>query len=145
MMQPQFTRAGITRMAEKKLENFILVILNRLAYIGEAFVADARERGSYNDITGNLRSSIGFMVLREGAIWLESFEGENAEGQQKGRELALQIAERYPKGCVLIVVAGMEYAAAVESRGRDVLTMSSFQAEGALKTALEEIGAKIAA
>lgn len=41
-------------------------LVERLCAIGEECVKTARENGSYNDITGNLRSSIGYVVLRDG-------------------------------------------------------------------------------
>jgi hypothetical protein len=42
----------------------------------------------------------------------------------------------------VIVVAGMSYAAAVESKGRDVLTGSSQVAVSSLKKAIERINDK---
>ena len=41
-------------------------LIQRLSYIGEECVRVARQRGNYNDITGNLRSSIGYTILLNG-------------------------------------------------------------------------------
>jgi hypothetical protein len=45
----------------------------------------------------------------------------------------------------LIVVAGMDYAAAVESRGKDVLTASSIKAKNELKQAIKDLKRKVKA
>ena len=50
------------------------------------------------------------------------------EGVHTGQRLALGIAKNYPEGYTLIVVAGMDYAVYVESKGRDVLTSAESEA-----------------
>jgi hypothetical protein len=61
------------------------------------------------------------------------------KGSQIGEEMVGAIAKSYPTGFVLIVVAGMDYAAAVEAKGFDVLTVSGLQAASDLKKALEKL------
>lgn len=46
-----------------KLADIAKALVEQLTYIGEECVRIARENGSYNDITGNLRSSIGYLSL----------------------------------------------------------------------------------
>ena len=45
-----------------------------LQYIGEQCVKLAREKGTYNDITGNLRNSIGYVLVKNGSIISKNFE-----------------------------------------------------------------------
>lgn len=149
-MRPQFNQATINRMLAQRLEGLHNAVFSRLQLIGLEFVRNARELGEYNDITGNLRSSIGFLILKDGQIVGEDFQPadkgtDKATGQAKGHALAEELAARHSTGYVLIVVAGMEYAAAVESKGKDVLTGSSILAETALQEAIKTIGAKLRA
>ncbi|MEI6865564.1 hypothetical protein [Flavicella sp.] len=101
--------------------------LSGLHYIGEQFVNNARELNTYLDNTGNLRSSIGYIILNDGDIVDMNFKSKGADGETgklKGIEIAAKVASLYPSGFVLIGVAGMEYARYVESMGLDVITGS---------------------
>ncbi len=101
-----------------------------LQYIGEECVRLAREKGTYNDITGNLRNSIGYVLVKNGSIISKNFEakveskilsGANGKGVLEGEALAAELASRVEKGYALIVVAGMHYAHYVETLNKDVL------------------------
>lgn len=118
-------------------------IINRLKFVGEKFVINARNNGAYTDRTGNLRSSIGYIILKDGVQVEEKFPGEKAGGKSKGLQVAIDASSKFPKGIVLIVVAGMDYAAAVESRNYDVLTASSITAEADLLKGLQELKTKL--
>jgi hypothetical protein len=163
---PKFKASDIQKNLEVKKKLIEQVILLRLQRIGETFVKNARENGTYNDITGNLRNSIGYVILKDGRQLVDNFQrsakvkaviksGKNkgkekvtsgsTDGVKKGKALAEEIASRYPRGFVLICVAGMEYAAAVESKGKDVLTASGKTAEKQLKAAIIEISKNIKA
>lgn len=137
-MKPMFTKDDVRAALKQQAARYKKAVFSRLQFIGETFIADARNNGSYTDRTGNLRSSKGYIILEDGVQVTENFEGES-EGQQKGRAVAAQVAQNAPTGFVLICVAGMEYAAAVEAKGFDVITMSSIKAEAALKRAMERI------
>jgi hypothetical protein len=76
---------------------------------------------NYIDDTGNLRSSIGYVIFNEGEIVKQNFTG-NPEGVQMGLNQATKAAKQYPLGIVAVIVAGMDYALAVESKGYDVIT-----------------------
>lgn len=132
--QPMFTQGDVRRMVQTLKERLSESVLQRLLYIGEQFIVDARNSGTYTDRTGNLRSSIGYLILRSGVHLAENFHGKADEGRQRAKSVALSIEP--PQGYVLIVVAGMDYAAAVEARGYDVLTSSSIRAEKSLKKAI---------
>ena len=49
---------------QAKMKDIADLIIEQLSYIGEECIRIARENGSYNDITGNLRSSIDESNLR---------------------------------------------------------------------------------
>ena len=92
-----------------------------LSSVGERVVKYAREHGSYTDRTGNLRNSIGYVVVQFGKVVVSSFT--DTEPQIISRGYALSVAEGLPKGhkTFLVWVAGMEYAKYVEARGYDVI------------------------
>ena len=85
----------------------------------------ARRNGSYQDQTGNLRSSVGGAVLNDGEIvFATNFAPVKggAEGTAKGKAYLQKVAASYPNGVVVIGVAGMNYGRYVFNRGYDVLT-----------------------
>lgn len=96
------------------------VILRMLSYVGELCVNEARSLTTYQDQTGNLRASVGYLILYNGVVLTSDFG--TGVGGSTGEQVARTVASQYPSGWVLIVVAGMAYAADVESRGLDVLT-----------------------
>jgi hypothetical protein len=128
----------------QKMTEFDSAIISRFSLIGEQFVIDARSSGSYKDQTGNLRSSIGYMVLKNGKpVSISNHRSSSRSLGSKGKitkdKFLLELAKSYPTGYVLICVAGMEYAAAVESRGKDVITGSVQTAETSVTAALQRI------
>lgn len=149
----KISKADIKRMLADRQERIVQAVIFRIQRIGEQFVTNARDNGSYTDRTGNLRSSIGYVILVDGKQLSENFEyfppGDRTKkpkgksGQSKAKEVIKEIKTNFPRGIVLICVAGMEYAAAVESRGYDVITASSDLAENALKEAIKTIAAKV--
>jgi hypothetical protein len=141
---PKFSKADIKKLLNKRRQLIRDAIISRLQFVGEQFVRNARDGGSYMDRTGNLRSSIGYVVIYNGKQLFENFLSKGGkEGEEKARKVVDEVRNEYPKGFVLIGVAGMEYAAAVESRGYDVITTSSLKAETSLKDALKKISTKI--
>lgn len=140
-IKPRFTPADVSKMFEVKMKRIDDAIIARLQYIGETFVNNARRNNTYRDITGNLRSSIGYIILKNGRTLIQNFE-ESAKGSDKSggviqaKKFSKEIAGQLGKGYVLVVVAGMDYAAAVESLGKDVLTASSIIAKNQLREAI---------
>ena len=139
---PGFSQGSVNN----RVDRFVLSIEQRIIYtlakVGEAFVNAAREKtpaeGSFNDQTGDLRSSIGWVIARDGNILTAKFEGKTAEGRAQGQKTADGVLRQYSKGFVLVVVAGMEYACAVESKGKDVITGSIPAAKALLKKKIKE-------
>lgn len=108
-------------------------LIESLTRVGEEAVKLAKmippKRG-FKDRTGNLRSSIGYVVLVDGKpvnVAFAAVKGGHA-GVNEGQRLALQVGSK-TEGYALIVVAGMAYAVHVESKGRDVLTSAEKFAE----------------
>lgn len=139
--KPKFTLNDVKKIVDERIGRIELAIINRLRFTGESFVKNARENANFKDRTGNLRSSIGYVILKNGEEVNANFRG--GLGRNEGLKVALEVAANFPKGFVLIVVAGMEYAAAVESKNFDVLTSSSLIAEAELKAAIKELNSKI--
>lgn len=92
-----------------------------LASLGERVVKYAREHGNYIDRTGNLRNSIGYVVVQYGQVQRENFGGGD-EPRQRARSYALEVTRGLsPNKTYLVWVAGMEYARYVEAKGYEVL------------------------
>ena len=117
-----------------KLERIVQAFLDDLDYIGQRAVGYIRNRAaedSWYDRTGNLRSSIGYVIVQDGNVirkgGFDRVDGPerdktNEDGSQVGLSFAEEVATEYPKGYALIVVAGMEYASLVEKMdNKDVL------------------------
>lgn len=139
--------AELKKSLDKDIKDAKKAIIRALAYIGETAVKTARENGRYNDITGNLRSSIGYVVLdngkpvkggrfatvtvqpgkrkvkrADGTVQTITVGGDGSAGQKAGEELLKKLQSKFPWGTVLIVCAGMDYAAYVEYKyDKDVL------------------------
>lgn len=128
-IKPKFKQIEVLKELEggyRKIENGIIRILQ---YAGEQFVKDARDgmkispsafpKGNYQDQTANLRSSVGYFVLKDGVIIDTNFQG-TAEGITAGRAALDLVPQK--EGYQLIGVAGMDYASHVESKGYNVIT-----------------------
>lgn len=117
-------------------------LLNTLMYVGQQCVNTARTNGSYTDQTGNLRSSIGYVVAVDGkVIGGSSFDvvKGGADGGSTGKACATEIVSHYPKSTVLIVVAGMHYAEYVAATGRDVLASAELKAQELIPKLLKQL------
>lgn len=117
--------------------------IEALQRLGEQCVLHARTVPSdvgFHDITGNLRSSIGYMVFVDGVAVHGSYVQvkEGSEGIKAGESLAKKVGQE-TKGVCLIVTAGMNYALYVESKGKDVITSAEHLAERELPRMLEDL------
>lgn len=146
MLTPMFTQGE----PEKELDGFIAERLNKvaegLAYFGQQFVNAARGGGigrNYIDRTGNLRASIGYVVVRnQKRLKGDMTGGDNPrpEGIEKAEKTAKQvISDENPASIVLIGTAGMQYAASVESKGYSVITPYAPN-ESEVKSFMKEAG-----
>lgn len=112
----------LERLKQKAEEQTKRRLVRYLKSVGEECVAEAVSSGNYTDRTGNLRSSIGFVVAEDGAVVEEGgfYSLGGPEGPDAGRAKALNLVQG-TGGIVLVVVAGMEYAQYVADKGFNVL------------------------
>lgn len=120
-------------------------IIRALSYLGEQCVRKVRDRAgsdSWFDQTGNLRSSVGYAVYGEGRKVIESaFDvvKKGSQGSEAGRKMIDELANKYAETYALVVVAGMEYADAVEARdNKDVLATTELWAKQEINKYLEQ-------
>jgi hypothetical protein len=121
------------------------VIIRRLCSIGEKCLSEARTNGNYIDRTGNLRSSIGYVVVVDGNIVLMSSFAAIKQGKQgstRGKRFIEQLINKFPTWICLILVAGMNYAGYVSAKGYNVLDSSELLAEKLVPQMLEKLGFK---
>lgn len=137
--------AEIDRFIEAEVERLKTALVYNLCAIGEQVLNEARLTNSYKDQTGNLRSSIGYVVSVDGEIvQMSSFDvvKEGGDGAKGGKAYALQLVKDFPQGIVLIVVAGMNYASYVSAKGYDVLDSSELLADRLVPQMLGQLGFK---
>ncbi len=150
---PSFTIGAIRKRFEAFLAEIEKKKISRLQMLGEMCVSHARRvpKGQgFEDQTGALRSSIGYMIFKDGVAIRGEYEvvtGVNKEGKpmtggadgaKAGEALARRVGER-TKGLALVVTAGMNYATHVESRGRDVITSAEQLCERELPRMIDEL------
>lgn len=138
---PKFKKADIRKLLLTRKQRILDAVLLNLQRIGEEFVINARNTDTYKDRTGNLRGSIGYVILFDGKQMSADLDG-TIDGITFARQAIVEVRKNYPQGFALIGVAGMDYAAAVESKGFDVITSSSQVAEENLKVAVKRISQK---
>lgn len=128
---------------EKRIQLLEATLVRNCIIIGEKCVNAARSSHTYRDQTGNLSSSIGYAVSIDGRlVSISSFNKvmNGDEGATDGEEYVRRLIGQYPKGIVLIVVAGMNYAAYVSDKGYDVLDSAESLAEHQLPQMLKDLG-----
>lgn len=144
-LRPLFNMATIQKFMDQFVDEKEQKMIELLSYAGNQGVRHARLNGNYRDRTGNLRSSIGFMVVKDGKAVDEYFEeadkgSDKSTGVSEAKKLALRVAKTHNKGLVLILVAGMNYAVHVESlENYDVLQSAVYATESLLKETMEEV------
>lgn len=148
-MKRKMPASGISKYFQNVGNNIERAIINTLIYVGELCVNQARSLNTYQDQTGNLRNSIGYVIVKDGKVVHTNFErtavprvtkkAEQGDGLVTGLDLAEKLAGGYPYGYALIVVAGMAYALEVESRGLDVLSSAEILAERIVPRMLKQL------
>lgn len=149
-IKPTFNVADVRRNMDVFMDAIQRAQIKRLQRVGEKCVTYAREShpNNWQDQTGNLRSSVGYMVFVNGVAVSQSefsqtpardrIENVSYDGGKVGESLCRRIGEQ-TSGVCLVVVAGMNYAVHVESKGRDVLTGAEHLAERELPKELEKL------
>jgi hypothetical protein len=128
---PKFTMRDINARIDRFEKEKTRKMFEVLSYVGIESVKFAKQNHTYEDQTGNLTSSIGYAIIHDGKIQKSMMAEESAK-------VIDELARQYTNGMVLVVVAGMEYAAAVESKGYDVITGSSMYADSELLPFMRE-------
>ena len=143
---PRTSLSEVKAYMQKQAENLDRVVLRNLERLGMMAVTYARDRAgedSWFDQTGNLRSSIGYVVGRDGEVVSEGgFRTilNGATGSSEGKQFANELASSYASKYFLIVVAGMKYASYVEEMdNKDVLASASLFAEKELPKMVKRI------
>ncbi len=146
-LEAQFTDAGMKKIhddmlkkANEQFKKHLIKVFDRALEIQRAKM---RADGGYDDQTGNLRSSTGYILTYDGDIVYENFKlspygTEKEKGLKEGRKLAKEAVNN--EGWGVIFVAGMEYASWVEGRNLTVLTTATYRADESIEQAFKEIG-----
>lgn len=121
----------INALIKAEAERVEMLTIRALSYLGEQCVIEAKNRTqevSWFDQSGNLRSSIGYVIVANGRIVQYSDFNQvkqGFDGVKEGKELAEELARKYSSGYALIVVAGMNYAELVEAMDNKVVLASA--------------------
>ena len=131
--------------------------IRALSELGEECVNRVRDRSgdeSWYDHTGNLRSSVGYIVLYEGKeaqrggfMPTSAPEGNGSKGKQEGQNYLEETAKTVAESSdfSLVVVAGMNYAGVVEAMdNKDVLASTELWAREQVPLMLEKLKRQIA-
>jgi len=159
---PDFNNGDINEFLRRESERIEKLIVKNLQRIGEKFliacktqpvpsVSRSRDgRGMlfmgpkepvYADQSGNLRASYGYFILKNGSVLFGNFgDSGKPEGTSAAKE-ALDMVEK-KSGYQLIGVAGMGYAAYVESKGYNVMTTQSLLVIDDLKQFVKRLNSK---
>lgn len=138
-------------MLMREAERVERLTIRALSKLGEQCVTKIRDRAgdkSWYDQTGNLRSSVGYVIAHnKNIIQYSTFNQvkQGSEGVKTGKDLAKELAKRYSNNYVLIVVAGMNYAEFVEAMdNKDVLASTELWAREQVPLMLEKLKRQVA-
>ena len=102
----------IHKVLMKEANRVERLTIRALSYLGEQCVSRVRDREgnkSWYDQSGNLRSSVGYVIAYNGNIIQYSDFNQikqGSEGVSVGKNLAKELVKRYPNDYVLVIVAG---------------------------------------
>lgn len=128
---------------EQHIQRLEKAIVRNMCYVGERCINAARSSHTYRDQTGNLSSSIGYAVSTDGnLVRCSNFQivKQGQQGAIDGKDYVLDLISQYPKGIVLIVVAGMNYATYVSDKGYDVIDSAEMLAEALIPKFMKQLG-----
>ncbi len=140
-LKSNFNETQFAKYVQRQVDVIDKKILDSFIMAGEQFIIDSREQGQshaagqYQDVTANLRNSIGYYIYRDGKLIIGkepgNYIGKTSEGKLSASEIAIINKTAIQdiinlKGFQLIGVAGMNYASYVESKGYNVI---SYQAD----------------
>ena len=134
----QFGDGYIAKQVQYFQQQVELAMKLLLQEFGEELVAFAKDTHTYTDRTGNLTNSISYAIVRKKEI-LYYNEVQREEANAAALKVAMKMAESLPDAYSLIVVAGMNYAAFVESRGYNVILPAELKAKTDFPKAMQKL------
>lgn len=122
-------------------------IIYRLGALLAELENHAKLNAGYNDITANLKSSIGGSIVKDGkAVVYTDFNKESGKkestenGDKIGKNFLDVIVKETQPGIHIVMVAGMEYATYVENlRNKNVLKQTELKMNSEILRVLEKI------
>lgn len=136
-IEADFTNEDLDAMINGDLDTWFDALMEDFRTAGRKFVELVRaktkmspgDHSTFGNITWNLRSSIGYLIIYNGEIVEEYFPvvGGGDEGSVVGKEWAEEVGllVRELDGVQMVIAAGMEYAVFVEDKGFDVISYAS--------------------
>lgn len=128
-IKSNFSLSDMMKNHEAFIQNVEMVLFDCLDRTLIEITNLAKNTNTYTDRTNNLRSSIGYVLFRDGEFVKSNFsdggsgtDGNGKTGAQTGENLAKEVGKEFTKGYVCVLVAGMDYAVYVESKGFDVIS-----------------------
>lgn len=137
----------VKRRIERRVEEFINQLEQGMITAGELAVATQRtsaEGKDYTDRTGNLRSSIGYVVKSRGETIAENIASRISASADAGEQAAKQGLEAFgadigENEIGIAIVAGMHYGRYVSHRGFDVIDTAQLVAEREVTAQIKNI------
>lgn len=127
-------QSNINRMIDSDVVEFekdIRAYLNEVGIKAYSMTRDYTGK-RYTDRTGNLRSSCGYALYKDGVLLdIGGFKPilDGQEGSVKGQSMARELGSKSGRGYTLFILAGESYAEAVESKGYNVLSGAKLLAD----------------
>ena len=109
----------------REIEAYERRLILRLQRIGEQYVATSRQKGNYQDQTGNLRNANSYRIYKDGKVLFQSI----------GSSVTGKFLDNYIIGVGLELVCGngMEYCTYVEGHNFDVVSSGFLKVESEAK------------
>ena len=133
----------VNKEIQRMRGNFEKALVYTLEALVERLINHAKMSAEYQDQTGNLKSSIGGVLLRDRKpIVYNGFDVvlQGTEGMQNGEAFIDSLIPTMPGGYVLLIVAGMDYASYVQGvHGLNVLASTFLKLNMDLPQVLQAI------
>lgn len=105
----------------KEIEAQERKLIIKMMRIGEVYVSTSKQKGSYQDQTGNLRNANSYRLYKDGKVLYQSI----------GLPTMGTFLDKYMDGTGIELVCGngMEYCTWVEGKGKDVVSSGFLKVE----------------
>lgn len=141
-IEAMFTKGDIINPVAEFQKRVEEAFVKLLQWLGEKLAAYAKANHNYKDRSGNLTNSIGYAITKRKAIIYYSGTDQPGEGSKAMLEAAMAFASQLKESYSLIVVAGMDYAAYVESKGYNVILPAELLAKRIVPTEINKLVSK---